>query len=239
MDHQQVISMKKILTLACLMFALPLKAEDQAMDLTRNILTLKNSEKPKFIDEAWKNQDYELVGRVLKEGDADLLKYLKIKLGNASSDEFKSKVCVLYLRAPEKFWNGSPPYSGTGTIDFAARRAILEVLTRNLEENLALENFNSSVERRILADKLEKSLGVKLPQFFSEDENLQGKSGGDSRENKRDNNSEQSTHRMNQKGEVEEEITEKKKSNLPWIIVGVLIVEIILLLRVFKGKFTS
>lgn len=45
-------------------------------------------------------------------------------------------------------------------------------------------------------------------------------------------------NRPNQKSEIQEEIAGTKKSNLPWIIAGVLLVGI-LILKAFKGKSTS
>src|SRR5690606_30311826 len=39
---------------------------------------------------------------------------------------------------------------------------------KNLDdESLSIEDLNTSEERKILADKLERSLGEKLPQIFS------------------------------------------------------------------------
>ena len=225
---------------ACLILALPLAAEEQSVDLKMVLPTLQTAEKPEFLDKVWKLQDYELMGHVLKEGDADLLKYFKIKLGNAPDDEFKSKVSVLFLRAPEKFWDGVPPSSGSGTIDFSVRRAILEVLAENLdEENLSLEDIDNSEERKTLADKLEKAIGVKLPQIFS-DEIMHSQR--DSRNNFRGNKVDgrfqtKSAIRANRKGETQENVDETKQSNLPEIIAGVLLLGILaLLFKVWIGR---
>lgn len=237
MNHQRAIKLKNISAVVCLMLALPLAAEEQAVDLKMALPTLQTAEKPEFLDKVWRLQDYELIGLVLKEGDTDLLKYFKIKLGNAPVDEFKSKVSVLFLRAPEKFWNGVPPSSGSGTIDFSARRAILEVLAENLgEENLSLEDIDDSEERKTLADKLEKAIGVKLPQIFS-DEIMHSP-----RNNLRGNNLDgrfqtESANRANQKEETQENVDETKQSNLLWIVAGVLVVGILaMLLKVWMGR---
>ena len=149
---------------------------------------------------------------------------------------------VLCLRAPENFWNGSPPSTGSGVIDFAARRAILDTLSSNLEEDVSLEDFNNREERLNLAAKLEKSLGLQLPKIFPKERMDSNRESRDSiRESDLDNRrNRELSSRSNGKSQNQGEIVESKKSSLPWIIAGVLIIGILLLLlNTFKGKPTS
>lgn len=66
---------------------------------------------------------------------------------------------IVVLRAPQYFWSGSPPSSGSGTIDFAVRRVVFEtLLAKTIVEKTDFKRLEEKLTRFSWATELEAAL---------------------------------------------------------------------------------
>jgi hypothetical protein len=161
MDHQQNKKLKLAALAILFTFAVPLKGEEKAIELKNAISTLEQSEMPGFIDKLWALQDDELFSHVLKEANSDLSKYFKNKLGLMKPSEARDKIVILVLRAPQRYWVGNPPSSGSGSIELAMRRSVIETITTKLvdyDDELSFEDLNKEEKRLLWASKIEEAI---------------------------------------------------------------------------------
>lgn len=124
----------------------------------------KNGDDPvALVDSVWTSQDLDLIDDCIWSGQTDLVTAIKVHFGNAADSPFKTAVAVRLLRAPATVWGGphAIPSTGSGTVDLAMRRAILDVISRNLgAESAVLEDLKDEATRKSLSQNLEAKLNI-------------------------------------------------------------------------------